>query len=118
MATETIEPHEEHGQGEQTQKRTSTGALVTVKKAAKPVQAFLNKFTNDWTMYLAAGLAYNLLMSIFPIIIAMLGILGLLIGGLEVVGFDSLMNNLANALHALPGVKETIKASLTLLSKS
>src|SRR3989442_12152881 len=116
MATETKEPKREDAQGEQIQKRTSTGALVTVEKAAKPVGAFLAKFTNDWTMNLAAGLAYNLLMSIFPIIIAMLGILGLIIGGLDRTAFDSLINNLGNALHALPGVKETIRGSLTLLS--
>jgi membrane protein len=118
MATETKEPQDEQAQGEKTQKRTSTGALVTVEKAAKPLQAFLNKFNNDWTMNIAAGLAYNLLMSIFPIIIALLGILGLIIGALDRAAFDSLINNLGNALHALPGVKETIRASLTLLSKS
>ena len=85
MATKTKAQHaqDEHAQGEQEQKRTSTGAVVTVEKDAKPILGLFTKFSNDWSMNLAAGLAYNLLMSIFPIIIAVLGILGLIIGSLS-----------------------------------
>ena len=119
MATQTKEQHAEHKQGEQTQKRTSTGKLVTVEKDAKPIMALFTKFSNDWSMNLAAGLAYNLLMSIFPIIIAVLGILGLIIGNLSPSAFANLKQQLGNAL-ASSGIssQKIIDASLTSLNKS
>jgi membrane protein len=121
MATQTKEQHaqDEHTQGQQTQKRTSTGALVTVEKGAKPIGALFTKFSNDWSMNLAAGLAYNLLMSIFPIIIAALGVLGLIIGSLSPSAFASLKQQLGNAL-ASSGIssQKIIDASLTSLNKS
>ena len=124
MATETKEQHGEHAQdghkqGEQTQHKTSTGAVVTVEKDTKPILALFSKFNNDWSMNLAAGLAYNLLMSIFPIIIAILGILGLIIGGLSQSAYANLTQQLGNAL-AGSGIssKQLIVASLTSLNKS
>jgi YihY family inner membrane protein len=124
MATKTKEQHAEHAQdghaqGEQTQHRTSTGAVVTVEKDAKPILALFSKFNNDWSMNLAAGLAYNLLMSIFPIIIAVLGILGLIIGHLSASAYAHLEQQLGNAL-AGSGIssKQLIVAALTSLNKS
>jgi membrane protein len=119
MATQTKEQHAEHTQGEKTQKRTSTGALVTVEKDAKPIMGLFTKFSNDWSMNLAAGLAYNLLMSIFPIIIAVLGVLGLIIGSLNASAYANVKQQLGNAL-AGSGIssQKIIDAALTSLNKS
>jgi YihY family inner membrane protein len=44
------------------------------------LQAFFTKFTNDWSMNFAGGLAYNLLIAMLPIAVALFGILGLVLG--------------------------------------
>jgi YihY family inner membrane protein len=70
-----------------------------VKKGVRPLQAFFTKFSNDWVMNLAAALAYNLLTAIFPIFVAILAILGIVLGQLS----QSSMTNLIDALQrALP----------------
>ena len=42
-------------------------AVKTVDKKTKTFQEFWAKFNNDWSWNNAAGLAYNLMMAIFPI---------------------------------------------------
>jgi uncharacterized BrkB/YihY/UPF0761 family membrane protein len=55
--------------------------IKDVQKDVKPAQKFLNKFNNDWVMNFAGIMAYNLMLAIFPIVIAILGITGLILGG-------------------------------------
>ena len=43
--------------------------IQKVEQEVKPLQQFLTKWNNDWTMSFATGLAYNLLMSLFPILL-------------------------------------------------
>src|SRR5579859_6553298 len=43
------------------------------------VKGFVVKFANDWVTNLAAMIAYNLLMSLFPIILALLSLAGFVI---------------------------------------
>ncbi len=52
-----------------------------VQKDVKPAQTFVNKFNNDWVMNFAGIMAYNLMLAIFPIAIALLGITGLILDG-------------------------------------
>jgi membrane protein len=57
---------------------------AVMEKGVKPLSAFFQKFINDWTMNLQAGaLAYNLLTTLFPLMIALLSIFGLFLGGLS-----------------------------------
>jgi YihY family inner membrane protein len=42
---------------------------------------FINKFNNDWVMNFASGLAFNTLTAIFPILVALIAIFGLVVGG-------------------------------------
>lgn len=72
----------------------------TAEKDVKPLQQFLTKFNNDWVMNFSAALAYNLLMAIFPIAIAVLAILGLVLGSLNHQAFNNLT---AQMMHAFPG---------------
>lgn len=58
----------------------TSGLIKDVQKDVKPVQAFLTKFNNDWVMNFSGMLAYNLLLSIFPIIVAIASIFGLILG--------------------------------------
>ena len=76
-----------------------TGALHAVQKDARPLQAFFTKFSNDWSTTLAAALAYNLLMAIFPIALAILAILGLVVGSLSQAEYSKLQLQI---LHTLP----------------
>ncbi len=72
----------------------------TAEKDVKPLQQFLTKFNNDWVMNFAAALAYNLLMAIFPIAIAIIVILGLILGNLN---HQAYINVQAQLIHAFPG---------------
>ena len=44
----------------------------------KTIQAFWTKFNNDWVMNFAAGLAFNLITAMIPILIAIIAIAGLI----------------------------------------
>lgn len=96
-----------------------SGLLQTVQKDAKPVQSFLNKFNNDWVMNFSGIIAYNLMMSMLPIAIALLGILGLFLN-------PDLVNNITTQIaKAIPssgsqsssGTAEALKLALTQLHK-
>ncbi len=67
-----------------------------VEKKAQPLIAFFTKFNNDWVMNLSAALAYNLLTAIFPIAVAILAILGFILGHLSPGTMDSITSALQN----------------------
>ncbi len=52
-------------------------------KGVKSVLSFINKFNYDWVLSLASGLAFNLMVAIIPIIIAILALAGFIYGGLN-----------------------------------
>jgi uncharacterized BrkB/YihY/UPF0761 family membrane protein len=49
------------------------------QRRTKPVRHFFRKFLNDWSMDFSAMLAYNLLIALLPIAVALFGILGLVL---------------------------------------
>jgi uncharacterized BrkB/YihY/UPF0761 family membrane protein len=49
------------------------------QRRTKTVRHFLNKFLNDWSLNFAAMLAYNLLIALLPIAVALFGIFGLIL---------------------------------------
>src|SRR5579884_894694 len=60
---------------------SSTQKLVqSVQRNTEPFQAFLTKFNNDWSTTFAGLLAYNILMAMLPIAIALVSILGFILG--------------------------------------
>src|SRR5947209_10467478 len=77
MTTKAKEPQTDVKQ------QKDAGFVQTIGRDVKPIQAFFTKFTNDWSMNLSAMLAYNLLMAMFPIFIALVSILGLILGTLD-----------------------------------
>ena len=66
-----------------TEQQQTSGAPQPFEKDVKTLQAFWTKFNNDWVMNFAAGLAFNLITAIFPIVIAIVSIVGLVTGGLD-----------------------------------
>ncbi len=59
-----------------------SGVKLAIEDAATFGEFWL-KFLNDWAFHFAAGLAYNLLMAMFPIVIAVGAITGFIEGGLS-----------------------------------
>ncbi|UJR23949.1 hypothetical protein I4U23_026917 [Adineta vaga] len=57
----------------------STTAFQQGQQTTKPARRFLRKFMNDWSLNFAAMLAYNLLIALLPVAIALFGILGLVL---------------------------------------
>ncbi|MDQ2886834.1 MAG: YihY/virulence factor BrkB family protein, partial [Chloroflexota bacterium] len=109
-------------QAKSTDKKQSAGSksglLQTAEKDVKPVQLFLNKFNNDWVMNLSGIVAYNLLMSMLPIAIALLGILGLFLN-------PDVVNNITGQIaKAIPssgsqssGTQQALELALNQLHK-
>ena len=68
---------------------------------ATVVKEFILKFANDWSMNLASMIAYNLITAIFPILLAILSIVGMVLN----VFANSHIQDVANALsRAFPEV--------------
>src|SRR5258708_15207384 len=84
MATQT-KVHTEHSPPE---------VVQTAQKGAKSLQEFWTKFNNDWVMNFAAGLAFNLITAIFPILLAIIAIVGLTIGRLDSTAQQNLINHI------------------------
>lgn len=90
-------------------------AAKTAEKDVKPVQQFLTKFNNDWDMNFSAALAYNLLMAIIPIGLAVLVILGVILGHLSPQAYTNVKNQLTNVFPggaASGGVLDSITLQL------
>src|SRR5205823_10877687 len=93
--------------GTQTDAKQNEGSEVvqTVQKDVRPIQAFFTKFGNDWCMNFAGALAYSILMSMVPIAIAVLAILGFVLGTLDPASQAQLTTNIA---HVLPSVSANL----------
>ena len=75
---------------------TSSTFFNGVKKRAKRANQFLNKVLNDWSLLFAAMLAYNLLIALLPIAVALFGIAGLILRNYPQARQD-LKNEIVNA---------------------
>ena len=81
------------------------------------IKGFLAKFSNDWMMNLAAMLAYNILTTIFPIMLALLTILSFVLSWNHQL-LASLQQSMVGALPAQLQHAVDIKAALVALSKN
>lgn len=57
--------------------------VKTVEKDVRPITAFFTKFNNDWVMNFSSGLAFNILTSLVPIVIAITSIAGFVVSALD-----------------------------------
>jgi YihY family inner membrane protein len=106
----------------QQQDSSSTKVVETVEKGVKPFRAFMNKFQNDWSVYLSAALAYNLLLATFPIFVALISILGLVLSTLAPGTTNTVFQGITRALPAgahpeniIKGVQSTLVHSSGIL---
>ena len=111
MATETARPP-----GSQKHQRISR-ILKTLDKKTKPFQEFWTKFNNDWSWNNAAGLAYNLILSIFPLVIALLALIGLFLGRLDSAAQDLTIKQLSHLFPEITSSQKIIQPALTQLKK-
>ncbi len=89
----------------------------TIYKDIKPLEAFWNKFNNDWAWCNAAGLAFSLLLSVFPLVIAFLSLLGFFLGGLDPADYDRLLNQIIHVFPAVTSSQSIIGLALKQLAK-
>ncbi|HEY0756552.1 MAG TPA: YhjD/YihY/BrkB family envelope integrity protein [Ktedonobacteraceae bacterium] len=92
---------------------------TTVKIAVEDVTSFGEfslKFLNDWTFNFASGLAYHLLMAMFPIVIAVAATVGFIEGGLSSHAQNELINYMSNIFPSVLG-HDVLAPALLLLRK-
>ncbi len=94
-------------------KEPFSSAIHTFKKNGRPLVALWIKFNNDWSWNNAAGLAYNLLLAIFPIVIALISLLGLFLGTLAPGVFHDDINKLTVTFSTLSEAKPFVVAAFT-----
>jgi len=77
-----------------------------VKKAQEILallQTFFTKFGNDWSMTFAAALAYSLLTAVVPIVIALISILGFILGPSQIRESMQIVTSILPALSSQQG---------------
>ena len=84
-----------HPASQQAGQRAHRGSL---KERVMPLVHFWQKMSNDWIFNLAGLLAYNFLMSIFPILLALLAIAGFILNTISPGSEQQLVNAIAGAL--------------------
>lgn len=83
---------------------------------AKTFGEFWLKFLNDWTLNFASGLSYNLLMVLFPLVIALGATVGFISGNLSPQHQQDLINRLGAVFPAVIGPAD-LKPALLILDK-
>lgn len=85
-----------------------------VEKDVKPFQQFLTKFGNDWAMTFAGGLAYSLLMAMLPIAIALVAVLGIVLGN---ANRNDIIAQITKIFPGAAGQQNAINLAIEQLSK-
>ncbi len=69
----------------------------SLKKRLKPLLRFWQKISNDWVFNLSGMLAYNILTTMFPILLALLAISGFILNTISPGSEEQLVRAVANA---------------------
>src|SRR5260370_7300395 len=93
-------------------------AEQTTEKDIKTFQAFWTKFNNDWVLSFASGLAFNLITAIFPILIAVIGIAGLIFGRIDPSIQQYLITHIEQLFPPQISSANILGPALTTLSKN
>ena len=96
---------------------TTPGVVKTSVKGFKSLQGFITKFNNDWVLSLASGLAFNLMVAIIPIIIAMIALAGFIYGGLNPAIQEELILHMQSAFPPPIPSQEIIGLALNTLNQ-
>src|SRR5258708_26120619 len=87
-----------------TKQNRPTQVIQNVDKEVKPLREFFTKFNNDWVLNFSGALAYSLLMSMFPIAIGLLSILGFFLGSLGPQAQAQLIQSILQVLPSQHGI--------------
>src|SRR2546423_7780234 len=101
-----------------TKQNRTRRVFQSVKKNVRPIGMFWIKFNNDWSWNHAAGLAYNLMLSMFPLVIALLAILGFFLGRLDPAAYNNVINQIEQIFPAATSSESIIKSALEHLAKN
>ena len=101
-----------------TEPQKSSEAKQVAEKEAKTLQKFWTKFNNDWVMTFAAGLAFNLITAIFPIIIALIAIAGFIFGNFDPNFQSNLISHIQSVFPPPINQGNVLGPALTTLSKT
>lgn len=100
-------------------KQETEQTVKTVEKDVQPAEKFFTKINNDWVFNEAGALAYSLLMSIFPIAIAILSIFGFFFGSLGAQAQSQFITGLTHVLPSQSGISSAVvKQIYTQLSRN
>lgn len=88
------------------------------QKSAERARQFFTKISNDWMTTSAAGLAYNLLLALTPIAIALISILGFILARLQPSSQQQLIGNLQHIFPPSISSTNILQPALTTLSKN
>lgn len=95
--------------------RRTTGKLIqSAGKDIKPFREFLTKFSNDWSMTFAGVLAYGLLTAMLPIAIALVAILGLVLGA---ANRNNIIQQVSKVFPGLAGQQNAVTLAIDQISK-
>jgi uncharacterized BrkB/YihY/UPF0761 family membrane protein len=94
-----------------------SAALRALEKNVRPLVAFWTKFNNDWSWNNAAGLAYNLILAVFPIMITLLSLLGFFLSTLDPGAYQSTLDKITSVSSALREAKPIVTAALQQVRK-
>jgi membrane protein len=86
-------------------------------KGFKSLLAFITKFNNDWVLSLASGLAFNLMVAIIPIIIAIVALAGFIYGGLNPSIQEELIQHIQHLFPPPIPSQEVVGLALDALNK-
>ena len=88
-----------------------------LSKGSHRLLAFITKFNNDWVLSFASGLAFNLMVAIIPIIIAMIALAGFIYGGLNPAIQEELIQHIQSAFPPPLPSQEIIGLALNTLNQ-
>jgi membrane protein len=94
-----------------------TRFIQTIEKKAHTPIAFYIKFIYDWNWNNAAGLAYNLILAILSLVIALAALLGFFLGSLNHGAYQQEITILTNSVSSLIGIKQLIAGALDEVKK-
>ena len=93
-------------------------AKQVAEKDIKSLLAFWTKFNNDWVMTFAAGLAFNLITAIFPILIALIAIAGFIFRSIDPTIQQDLISHIQSVFPPQINQANILGPALTTLSKN
>ena len=92
--------------------------VQTTEKGFKSMRDFVTKINNDWVLSFASGIAFNLLVALIPIIMALISLAGFIYGGLDPHVKQYLIQHIQNAFPPPIPSKEIVSVALDSLNKS